>query len=78
MVGRTVLHYRIIGVLDSGGMGVVYDAEDLKLNRRGGHLSVGTGRPLNHLYADDGDRQQSVEPARRRRPSDATDAFRPR
>jgi len=33
MVGRTVLHYRIVAGLGSGGMGVVYDAEDLKLNR---------------------------------------------
>src|SRR4051812_35268292 len=34
MIDQNISHYRVISRLGSGGMGVVYEAEDVKLHRR--------------------------------------------
>ena len=34
LVGETVSHYKVLGAIGAGGMGVVFEAEDLRLGRR--------------------------------------------
>jgi serine/threonine protein kinase/tetratricopeptide (TPR) repeat protein len=59
MIGQTISHYKILSKLGEGGMGVVYEAEDLKLDRRAALKFLPP-----HLHADDAAKKRFIHEAK--------------
>ena len=58
MIGRTISHYKILEKLGEGGMGIVYRAQDTRLNR-----SVALKFLNEKISADEGERSRLLQEA---------------
>jgi serine/threonine-protein kinase len=59
LIGRTISHYKVLAEISRGGMGIVYRAVDLKLNRE---VALKVLPP--ELVADRGRKARFVQEAR--------------